>query len=39
LTNENAEKTCLDLFEELPNFTCQKFWGEEEEENFFSEFR
>jgi len=35
--NDQQEKTCLDLFEELPNLACQdtKFWDEE----FFSELR
>jgi len=35
--NDQQEKTCLDLFEELPNLACQDttFWDEE----FFSELR
>ena len=35
--NDQQEKTCLDLFEELPNLACQdtKFWDEE----FLSELR
>jgi len=35
--NDQQERTCLDLFEELPNLACEdtKFW----EEEFFSELR
>lgn len=38
LENDQQEKTCLDLFEELPNFNIQdtKFW---ENEEFLSDLR